>query len=481
MKIKRFTAKNMREAIRQVREEQGPDAVILSNRRTPDGIEVVAATDYDAALVQQTLRSDTRTQIIQVPPPGNKAAPIAARAAAPKGAIPALASIVTPLHEKILKAPVLSTPTSAAEKSWEEAMAVVAAVEAVTAPVAVAVTPAPETATVAVAAIATPQQIVISAPTATEDSRYDQIKRDLSDEIRGMRSMLENQLNGLAFDQMRSTQPKRMSVLRSLIDLSIAPALAREIIAELPEDASEARSRFLPMGALARRIPTTKNDVILDGGVIALVGATGVGKTTTIAKLAARFAAQHGTRDLALVTTDTYRVGAQEQLHTYGRLIGVPVHTVNDGDQLDSTLRRLADRKLVLIDTAGLAPRDTKLDAQLQTLARSGKIRNYLVLAANSQAGDLDEAARAFGATPLAGCILTKLDEATRIGGALSTVIRRQLPVAYFCDGQRVPEDLHPARPYHLVVRAQQLVLKIPACVDDAALALQFGAAHASA
>lgn len=437
MKIKRFTAKNMREAIRQVREEQGPDAVILSNRRVPEGIEVVAATDYDAALIQQALRNDDQTETTIVPAPER------------------------PLPREIAASTVFTPPATAITPRAEPPR--IAAEAAI--PAAAARIP-----------VAAPTVTTVLRSAGAEDSSYQDLRRELN----SMRSMLENQLNGLVWEQMRSKQPRRVAVLRSLMNLSITPVLAREIAAELPQDASDDQARYLPLGALARRIPATKPDPIMEGGVVALVGATGVGKTTTIAKLAARYAARHGTRDLAVVSTDCYRVGAQEQLHTYGRLLGVPVHTANGAEQLGQILQRLADRKLVLIDTAGMAPRDEKLSAQLEALTKAGNVRSFLVLPASSQTGDLDQAVQRFGAAPLSGCILTKLDEATRIGGALSTVIRRHVPVAYFCDGQRVPEDLHLARPYHLVVRAQHLAQQTPASLDDETMALQFGAAHAA-
>src|SRR3546814_3757546 len=184
------------------------------------------------------------------------------------------------------------------------------------------------------------------------------------------------------------------SDLQTMINLGIEPRLGREIIAELPAGAAEdaERARFLPLGLLSRRIPVVSADPIHEGGIIALVGPTGVGKTTTIAKLAARYAELHGTRDLALVTTDHFRVGAQEQLFNYGRLLGVPVQTAANADELRAVLARLADRKLVLIDTAGIGPRDAKLQAQLGTMgSASARIRNWLVLSANSHAADLDD------------------------------------------------------------------------------------------
>ncbi|NGY06901.1 flagellar biosynthesis protein FlhF [Solimonas terrae] len=395
MKIKRFLAKNMRDAIRMVREEQGPDAVILSNHRVAGGVEVVAATDYDAALIQQATRRSAPPE----PPPET-----------PK-------------------------PTRSEDSR----------------PVA---TPAP-----------------IATPAAPE---LQQLRRELG----GMKRMLETQMAGMAWREIRE-HPQKLHALQTMVNLGIEPRLAREIVAELPGTADAERARFLPLGLLSRRIPVASADPIQDGGVIALVGPTGVGKTTTIAKLAARYAEMHGTRDLALVTTDHFRVGAQEQLFTYGRLLGVPVQTAGNADELRTVLARLADRKLVLIDTAGIGPRDAKLQAQLGAMGSAGAaLKSWLVLSANSHAADLDDVIRRYAKARPVACVITKLDETLRIGGALSAVIRHRLPVAYGCDGQQVPEDIEPGRANSLVLRAMQLARMTPARIDDATLALQFGAVH---
>ncbi len=424
MKIKRFLAGSMREAIRMVREEQGPDAVILSNRRVSGGIEVVAATDSDAALLQAATRRE------------DKAA--AAEAAAPSAATAA--------------APAVQPRRTAAVRP---------------APTAQAVAPrAPQTAAPA------------SALSPLPLPEVQQLRR----EIGGMRKLFEQQMADLAWQDLSERQPERMAALRTMTDLGLELQLAQAIVKQLPRNVDADRSRFLPLGLLARRIPVATTDALLEGGVVALIGPTGVGKTTTLAKLAARFAARHGTRDLALVTTDHYRVGAQEQLFTYGRLLGVPVQTAANAAELSAVLARLQDRKLVLIDTAGMAARDRQLAAQFAELKAARRpIRNWLVLSATTQAADQEEILRRFGAAQPQACVLTKLDEATRIGGALSATIRHRLPVAYLCDGQRVPEDLQQARADQLVLRAMQLARQAPATIDDSTLALQFGAAHAGA
>lgn len=441
MKIKRFTGKTMRDAIRQVREEQGPDALILSNRRTPEGIEVVAAVDYDAALMQQSLRT----------PEPNTSAPLNK----------------SPSLPTLLRTPPKSGPAAApsseldGQRHWP---LIRTPKQARTAAIEIA----------SQQAARTPPPAAPAAPVASADMT------ELKQEISGVKSMLRDQLSGLLWDQLKLRQPRRVAVLRALSSLSVSPQLARQIASEVPEDTSDDRARFLPLGLLARRIPIATDDLVMQGGIIAFVGPTGVGKTTTLAKLAARFGARHGLRDVALVTTDTWRIGAQEQLHTYGRLLGVPVHTAANAEQLQQTLAQLSDRKLVLIDTAGMSPRDRNLAGQFSAISQSNSsskhnIRSLLVMAANSQAADLDEAARRFTVANPCGCVLTKLDEASRIGGALSVAISRKLPIAYLCDGQRVPEDLHVAHANRLVIRAQQLARSAPASLDDDTMALQFG------
>jgi flagellar biosynthesis protein FlhF len=369
MKIKRFLAGSMREAIRHVREELGDDAVILSNRRVAGGLEVVAATDYDAALMQAAVRRQDSAEPTEAP---------AATAAPDSGSAP--------------------------------------------------------------------------VPARLPDD-FQQLRREMS----RMRQLLEQQsaqphpLTGAAMS------PQRSAALRTLNELGIEPSLAIAIADSLPGDADQEKARLLPLGLLARRLPVHPADRILEGGIIALVGHTGVGKTTTLAKLAARFAARFGTRDLALLSTDHYRVGAQEQLFTYGRLLGVPVQTVDSAQALREGLLRFADRKLVLIDTAGMAPRDRQLTQQLAELHAAGRpIERWLVLSATTQASDQDEILRCYGPAQPKAAVLTKVDEATRLGGALSTLIRHRLPLTYVCDGQQVPEDIRIARADQLVLRAMQ-------------------------
>ncbi|MCX7071585.1 MAG: flagellar biosynthesis protein FlhF [Gammaproteobacteria bacterium] len=451
MKIKRFIGRNMREAIRMVREEQGPDSVILSNRRVPGGIEVVAAVDYDEALMQASLRRPAEPAAAAAPQPEPEAErlpprpPVAPHPLAHPPVDRLLAEFGEP--DAVPQSP--SRPSAAA---GNQAASLVHAVSGA------------------------------HAMAAAPSGEFLELQRTMSQELGGMRRMIEEQLAGLAWNELRRNRPQRYAVLKTLTDLGLDAPLAREIADALPDATSDERARFLPLGLLARRIPVAREDLILEGGVIALVGPTGVGKTTTIAKLAARYAERHGLRDIALVAMDHYRIGAAEQLYTYGRLLGVPVYTATPQQSLRDVLTRLGDRRLVLIDTVGMSPRDHNLQQQIEMLAAANsRLKFWLTMSATSQSHDQDEVIRRFsgatgdgGDSRLAACVISKLDETTRIGGALSAAIRHRLPLAYVTDGQRVPEDLQIARADGLVIRAQQLARNAPMELDDDTMALRF-------
>jgi flagellar biosynthesis protein FlhF len=206
------------------------------------------------------------------------------------------------------------------------------------------------------------------------------------------------------------------------------------------------------------KIAQGEQDIVNRGGIYALVGPTGVGKTTTVAKLAARAVLKYGADQVALITTDTYRIGAQDQLRIYGRILGTPVYAVRDAKELDLTLNDLAGKKLVLIDTVGMGQRDKRVAEQIDFLSGQGRrVRRLLLLSAPAQGMTLEEVVRAYSGEGLEGVILTKIDEALTYGPMLDVVLRHQLLVHYITNGQRVPEDLHLANLLYLVDRAFKL------------------------
>jgi len=233
---------------------------------------------------------------------------------------------------------------------------------------------------------------------------------------------------------------------------------------------------------LASEIQTAGDSLLEEGGVVAMIGPTGVGKTTTLAKLAARFALRHGSRSVALISTDNYRIGAQEQLNTYARILDVPIRSAADVEELNVALNVFADKRLVLIDTAGMSQRDMQINEQISLLQSGRKpVRNILALSATTQQAALQQAIEAFGVANPDACILTKLDEAASLGGVLSAIVHSNLKVAYITDGQKVPEDLHLARPHTLVSRAVNLGQWDEGGYSEECLALALGGMRAHA
>ena len=561
MKIKRFVAPDMRTAFAMVRQEHGPDAVILSNRVTEDGVEIVAASNYDEALVKHTLEAMrpanttaplhplldpapqataptraastgahnaaptlspaeaaanyfARRQATAAPAAPAAPAPVRAEVpvAPPSAPVAIIAPVAaaneapprfTPIQPVRGIAPQRIEPTSFAAKlaaclpaapANEPAPAVAphtepaapprprtavradiddtldldALLPSIAPPVALPdPAPAPKVATLPAARLPTadtvPAPAAVTVPTLTvvADNAADARESDaqlvqMRGELAAMREMIEREMHRLTDERLRGS-PVRMQAMELMEDYGFDAGITRDIALQIPADTEAHRGRGLMLGLLSKKLPVTEADRLETGGVVALVGPTGAGKTTTIAKLAACFAQRHNARDVALVTTDTVRIGGREQLHGYGRQLGIAVHEADSAQGLALVLERLRDYKLVLIDTAGLGQRDRNLVGQLNWLRASGQVQTLLCLPANSHFADLEEVVRRCSTVQPQGVVLTKLDETGRLGSALSVVVDHQLPMAWVTDGQRVPDDLHRANSAHLVLRLDQL------------------------
>jgi flagellar biosynthesis protein FlhF len=443
MKIKRYTAPSMRAALAQVRAEQGADAVILSSRRGDEGIEVIAAVDYDEALFVDANRQ--------------RPAPIMA----PSAVDPVTASAMAPAPTAVQAAKAPMPPK---------------APPAVRAPLAPA--PGPVAAPRPAAAPAASGRLVQRAVVA--EAGYGAMQRELQD----LRRLLETGLAGMTWSDKRLREPLQARVLEEFSAMDIAPDVAMALAALTPRRTSLENPSHIPLALLVKHLPVVNDMTCISGGITAVVGPTGAGKTTTIAKLAARWSMRHGSQDLALVSIDSYRIGAREQLNTYARMLGAPMHVANSGKELAGVLERLKSKKLILIDTAGMGPRDVRLTEQLAALKYGAAgARVLLALPAQAEGHALDEIVCAFVRVKPAACILTKVDEAASLGAAISTVLRHKLKVAYVCDGQRVPEDLHAAhlKRVWLIRAALQLAERAPRARDEAALARKFAGASAHA
>ncbi|HEY0503130.1 MAG TPA: AAA family ATPase [Lysobacter sp.] len=608
MRIKRFIAPDMRTALRMVRDEQGPDAVILSNRPTEDGIEIVAATDYDESLAQQALRaalpalapapvpvaSPTTPATVamgaigrsassnELPPPllageGRRgvATPRSGElgAVAPRTPLPAspsweeeepnsrLGSLATLLGKSRTKssatAPVAESTHAATTAASSAASrtrvaespirgrAVFAIGDAPANAPAMPVARAPKAETriaatqtppdtsrfdammaalipadgsfdvdddvvVSLSTQATTEAVIPPSPTGRGIEGEGQVLANVADhsdaahpsapsaiervhsadpagrgaqsagaipaerplhavpdardpgilamreELATMRQMIERELGQFTVERLRGS-PARAAAFDALLGYGCDESLAQTVAGRIDATLDPSQVREPMLAELARMLSVIRHEPLDDGGVIALVGPTGAGKTTTAAKLAARFAQRHRARDVALVTTDTERPGATEQLHILGRRLGVTVCEANGPEALNEALDQLADYPLVLVDTAGHGLRDRALLGQILWLRAARRVRSLLVLPANSNAHDLGEVVRRYRPASPEGVVLTKLDETGRLGTSLSVLVQHGLGLAYTTDGQQVPHDLAAADATRLVATLEKV------------------------
>ncbi len=415
MKIKRFFAPDMRQAIRQVREALGPDAVILSNKSVDGGVELVAARDYD-----ETVFYDSGGVVGQIPTPAES----------------------DNLEKRDLGMQV--------EENRES--------------------PYPQA--------PNPRRTETAGIEWAQDPALIEMRR----EVQALRRVMENGLSELSWRDLGQRRPQTKELLRRLMDLDLSSDLCHRYADQVQDAADPEQLWRNALRCLSAELPIAEAGLLEYGGVAAVIGPTGVGKTTTVAKLAARFCLRNGNRHLALISTDSFRIGAQEQLHDYARILDVPVRAAADTDQLNAALNAFADKRLVLIDTAGMSQQDAGLGEQLSMLVSGHKnVHCFLTLSATTQQSSLALAIDAFSAARPDACILTKVDETASLGGVFSALIQAQLPLAFSTDGQRVPEDLHVARSHSLVNHAVTLGQRRNARYNDDYLAIALGGASGHA
>ncbi|MFM2408488.1 MAG: flagellar biosynthesis regulator FlhF [Pseudomonadota bacterium] len=374
MSMRKFIAPTARQALREIRNELGDNAVILSNRKVEQGVEIVALAERDMA--QMTQRFDTPQ-------------------ASPK---PVVAERLVPAK---------SQPVAAAA----------------------------HTAQVAAAA-----QVVAG-------------NQDILGEIKSMHSMLQQQLSAMSWNDAQQRNPQRASLLRRMLNAGFSTLLARQLMDKMPAGKAQCEAWVKQVLKRNLRVAGVDDDIVVKGGVYALIGPTGVGKTTTTAKLAARAVVRYGADKVALLTTDSYRIGAYEQLKIYGKILGVTVHAVKDTDDLRLTLAALRNKHLVLIDTVGMGQRDERV-ANQNEMFDATDVKRLLLLNSTSSGDTLEDVARMYHSKQIIGCIATKLDEAVNLGAVLDIAMRHKLVLHYMANGQRVPEDLHPINLDYLLHRA---------------------------
>ncbi|EJB8444975.1 flagellar biosynthesis protein FlhF [Vibrio parahaemolyticus] len=487
MKIKRFFAKDMRSALLQVKEELGADAVIMSNKKVAGGVAIVAAVDNESnpssssassqsnrgasqsnrynehrqmsssaadrfqdrsldedkiSLQNSKEKSGSMTQRFanMLKQYSGGAAESDDHVAENEDSLSALLQRQNKHRESYnQEKPVPYQPDSplakliAQDNRFER--------------------PTPKL---------DPTRYDRRRPSSEESDESAKELENMREEMTSIRRLLEHQVSGLMWQEVERREPLRAMLIKRLERMGVSPELADQMACYIPEDTKPARAWKALLSLVADQINIPKQDILKRGGVVALLGPTGVGKTTTVAKLAARAAMEYGADNVALVTTDTYRIGAHEQLSIYGRIMGCPVRVAKDSNELADVIYQLRNRRLILVDTAGMGQRDVRLSEQLDTLMQeSGEvIHSYLVLPATAQRRVLQETLDHFRRIPLSGCILTKLDESLSLGEFISVVIQNAMPVAYIANGQRVPEDIVIAQPKYMLAKANELLEK---------------------
>ncbi|CDT84051.1 putative Flagellar biosynthesis protein FlhF [Vibrio coralliirubri] len=504
MKIKRFFAKDMRTALLQVKEELGSEAVIMSNKKVAGGVEIVAAIDGESSpstasqrlnKPQQPAQSQYTQMAASASPAGRRQldddkVSLQSNAEGGRSMTKRFANMLKqyshgaddePQHraenEDSLSA-LLNRQSSTGHKphshqsqsnlqshghqqphgnqqshgNLDSAFARETGLSKL---------------------IAEDRRVERPAP-RLDPTRYDRGRENtqskgsdtemetMREEMTSIRRLLEHQVSGLMWQEVERREPLRAMLIKRLERMGVSAELADQMACYIPEDTKPARAWKALLALVADQISVTQKDILKRGGIVALLGPTGVGKTTTVAKLAARAAMEYGADNVALVTTDTYRIGAHEQLSIYGRIMGCPVRVAKDSSELADVIYQLRNRRLILVDTAGMGQRDVRLSEQLDTLMQeSGSVINsYLVLPATAQRKVLQETIEHFRRIPLSGCIMTKLDESLSLGEFISVVIQNALPVAYIANGQRVPEDIVIAQPKYMIAKANELLEK---------------------
>jgi len=505
MNVKRFTARTSREALALVRQAFGDDAVVLSNKPCAEGVEVLAMAPEGMNQIERVAATAPRVEArgparVQARP---AAAPVPTMAGSARLAqrvaerhepsfgkavdedVQTLAmstlSFQDYVRERMLKRrqaelngqpDPMDMPAAAPELPPAESLATMAAARQQRAQSAMQTLNARRLDTPAAPVAEPPRrnppvlrdEIRISAeqrpvPQLADmpgSARRDQ--QDMMNELRSMKGLIEERFGALAFMEKLQRQPVQARLTQRLLDVGFSPALVRKLVEGCPahlEGKEGADETQWAAQVLARNLITDETNLPLEeqGGVFALIGSTGVGKTTTTAKIAAAFATRHGASQLGLITLDAYRVGAHEQLRAYGRILGVPVHTAHDRASLEDLLELLSGKKMVLIDTAGMAQRDSRTHELLEMLAHPS-IRRILVVNAAQQGETIEDVAGAWRAQTCQGVVLSKIDEAVKLAPALDTMIRHRLRIIGVANGQRVPEDWHRLSATALVQRA---------------------------
>jgi flagellar biosynthesis protein FlhF len=406
MNIKRFFGKNSKLALAQVREALGDDAVILSNRTVKGGNEIMAfsAEEMDSITTSDDTEVTLTADVVED-------------------------SRTSTLEELFKKRMQAENNNIKAKSSFNEDV------------------------------VNESKNSMVEETLAQTKAQAKEVNAQIASmmaEIRSMRSIIESQLAEISWGATQQREPMKSKILSAMLTAGFSPGLSKQLVDNIPANQNEADAKKWVQSVLLKNLDTiSKEEEMLDkGGIFAIVGPTGVGKTTTTAKLAARYVMKHGTDKIGLITTDSYRIGGHEQLRIYGKILGVMVHSVKDEADLKIALRELKNKHTILIDTVGVSQRDKMVEEQIKMLSNKQlNIKKLLCLNATNTGDTLMDVIKAYKGQGLSGCVMTKIDEAITLGNVLDVMIREKLKLHYVTNGQRVPEDLHLPHKQQLVHR----------------------------
>ena len=440
MEIKRFLADDVREGMLSVRSLLGPDAVILSNRRVGQKIEILATNQFDAESLDVS-QAAKRKPTVEVSDFGRSS--ISSSGRSEDRRMPSQSS-VEPVSAQTAETTFDPRPitASAADPAFDQGADALGLrsseqgqPQAVTSGQIAPLGGQSLTQPRQKGAVPKLHQITSLGTDTVNDLN------DLQEELGSLKKLLVGELSKLRAER-RGDQGRVAEARLQLMDLGFNAGSLDEVLATFDAEAyqsqdSEAEQWRYLLGLLGEALTETGCEIIDNGGIFAIIGATGVGKTTTVAKLAARYALQHGRENIALITTDAFKIGGQDQLMTFGKLLNIQVQVAVDTQQLDQALESSRDKKLILIDSAGTNERDVKINRHLSKLQINGvQPKNLLIVSATSQLGLAEQVVEQYCHTPVHAAVLTKMDEAINLGSGLSTLLRTELPLAYTCHGQ---------------------------------------------
>ncbi len=450
MNIRRFFGKNSREALNQVRKELGDDAVILSNRAVHGGNEIMAFREEEMDAIVNNSAPANYVQEFNYAQSESRDEPTTLLSLLNKGNRMQAPDLHAQKIDDLSKINHLSTEIDDTDIDVQVEFSPQAQIKRQAESIELKPQLKPEL----------KPEVVAPKKRASEQTATSQQMAFMLSEMRNMRSVIESQLTAISWGNIQQREPVKSEVLSTLLAAGFSPALSRYLAEKLPENLDSKKAAAWVKYILCRNLNTIENETeVLDqGGVFALIGPTGVGKTTTTAKLAARYVMKHGTQNLGLITTDAYRVGGHEQLRIYGKILGVMVHAVKDEADLKIALNELKNKHTILIDTVGVSQRDRMVTEQISMLSSTKTpIKKLLCLNATNTGETLTDVIQAYKGKGLDGCIITKLDEAATIGNALDVIIREKLKLFYTANGQRVPEDIQLANKLDLIQLAMNL------------------------